>query len=132
MLLYPSSPGAELTIGVALQDSFYVSSWQVFFICMLLFQGLNNLAVCILRYRLKLEGAGKTALQQIKWIRELGPLLIDTYRVHADDRLAAFFTIFFSGLSFKIACSLLSHLFSVNVRYVESSSIWIVTKEVRS
>ena len=37
---------------------------------MLLFQGLNNLAVCILRYRLKLEDAGKTALQQVKWIRK--------------------------------------------------------------
>jgi hypothetical protein len=42
----------------------------VFFICLLLFSGLNNLAVCILRYRLKLEDAGKTAIQQFKWVRK--------------------------------------------------------------
>jgi len=53
----------------AIQDTYYVTSWQVFFICVLLFQGLSNIAVCILRYRLKLEGAGRIALQQFKWIR---------------------------------------------------------------
>lgn len=56
--------------SLSVQDTFYVTSWQVFFICLLLFQGLNNVAVCILRYRLKLEGAGRIALQQFKWIRE--------------------------------------------------------------
>jgi len=56
-------------MNTAMQDTFYVSSWQVFFICILLFPGLNNLTDCILRYRLKMEGAGRVALQQLKWIR---------------------------------------------------------------
>jgi len=53
-----------------MQDTFYVTSWQVFFICLILFSGLNNVATCILRYRLKLEDAGKTAIQQFKWVRK--------------------------------------------------------------
>lgn len=59
-----------MLIPPAFEDTFYVSSWQVFFICLLLFPGLSNLAVCILRYRLKMPGAGHLALQQVKWIRE--------------------------------------------------------------
>lgn len=56
-------------MNTAMQDTFYLSSWQVFFICILLFPGLSNVTDCILRYRLKMEGAGRVALQQLKWIR---------------------------------------------------------------
>jgi len=33
----------------------------------------------------------------------------------------AFFVIFFSGMSFKLACSLLAHLFSINVSWTATS-----------
>lgn len=81
---------------------------MTFFVCILLFQGLNNLAICVLRYRLKFEECGRTAVQQILWLRE--------YPVECAD--SAYFTIFFSGLSLSVAASLVSHLLSINMRYV--------------
>ncbi|RSH92500.1 hypothetical protein EHS25_008916 [Saitozyma podzolica] len=56
-------------IGVfAISDSFYCTSWNILFVCLLLCQGVTNLVMCILRYRLKLEHAGKDAIAQVKWI----------------------------------------------------------------
>lgn len=46
------------------------SSWNVLFVCLILFQGVTNVVLCVLRYRLSLEKAGAKALEQIKWIRE--------------------------------------------------------------
>lgn len=105
---------------LGLQDTFYVTSWQVFFICLLLFSGLNNLSLCILRYRLKLEDAGKTAIQQFKWVRKSTLSLLSPLK---RKRLwpIAFFGIFFSGISFKLGCSLLAHLFSINVSWTSTS-----------
>lgn len=64
-------------------DTFYVDAWQIFFVSILLFresffifdepaltlaEGLNNLAMCVLRYRLHMENAGQMAIQQLfKW-----------------------------------------------------------------
>jgi hypothetical protein len=46
------------------------TSWNVLFVCIILFVGLHNVVICILRYRLKLAMAGHLALQQFKWIRK--------------------------------------------------------------
>jgi hypothetical protein len=67
-----------------------------------------------------MEGAGKIAIQQFKWIRELRPEFIQGKHLRRADT-AAFFAVFFSGLSFKIACSLLAHLFSINVSWTATS-----------
>jgi hypothetical protein len=58
--------GAELVL-IRLTDC---SSWNVLFVCLILFQGVTNVVLCVLRYRLSLENAGAKALEQIKWIRE--------------------------------------------------------------
>ena len=85
-------------IGVlAITDTFYVTSWEVFFVCTLLFGGLHNLSTIILRYRLKLNSAGNSAVQQFKWL--------------------PFFTIFFSGLSFPITASLVCHMLGINMTW---------------
>lgn len=47
-----------------------VSSWKVFFTCLLIFFGLATVSTIITHYRLKIPGAGALALQQIKWLRE--------------------------------------------------------------
>ncbi|KAL7418822.1 hypothetical protein Q5752_006506 [Cryptotrichosporon argae] len=89
-------------IGVfAIQDSFYVDSWEVFFICLLVFQGLSNVGTMILRYRLKLANSGRDALAQIKWM--------------------PYFAVFFSGLSLSVAASLVSHLVSYNMVWTSTS-----------
>lgn len=54
-------------------DDYYLPSWEVFLICVILFVGLCNLAFIVLRYRLKLPGSSQMAFDQIKWIRKLSP-----------------------------------------------------------
>jgi hypothetical protein len=51
-------------------DQYYLPSWNVTIVCLILFVGISNLAYIILRYRLKLPGASQMAFDQIKWIRE--------------------------------------------------------------
>jgi hypothetical protein len=51
-------------------DELDVDAWSTFFICVLLFQGLSNVALCILRYRLKMPNAGSLALRQMFLWRE--------------------------------------------------------------
>ena len=46
-----------------------VDAWQTFFVCVLLFQGLNNVAMCVLRYRLHMPNAGSLAIKQLFVLR---------------------------------------------------------------
>lgn len=66
-----------------------VDAWAVFFICVLLFQGLSNVALCILRYRLGMANAGSLALRQMFLLRKstycylsLGDMLITSLVLH--------------------------------------------------
>lgn len=72
----------------------------MFFACVIVFQGLGNFSSIVLRYRLHIADAGRTALQQIKWL--------------------PFFTVFFSGLSFAISTALVSHLVSYNMSWTST------------
>jgi hypothetical protein len=93
------------------------TSWNILFVCLLLFQGVTNVVTCVLRYRLKLERAGQEAFEQVKWIREKTPSTIYRARFWALIP-AAFFVIFFGGLSLPITQSFVSHLFSLDMRCV--------------
>ena len=49
-------------VGVfAVSDTFYVTSWDVFFVCTLLFGGIHNISTIVLRYRLNIPDAGTKA-----------------------------------------------------------------------
>ena len=58
----------ELTTAVEV-DQYYLSSWDITLVCIILFIGLSNVAFITLRYRLKLPDAGHMSWEQIKWIR---------------------------------------------------------------
>ncbi|GFZ47911.1 hypothetical protein JCM24511_05658 [Saitozyma sp. JCM 24511] len=89
-------------VGIwAMSDSFYSTSWNVLFVCLLLFMGLHNVVFCLLRYRLKLPMAGSLAVQQFKWI--------------------PFFALFFGGLSLSITQAFISHLFSLNMSWTTTA-----------
>jgi hypothetical protein len=53
-------------------DGYYLPSWNVTLVCIVLFVGICNVAYITLRYRLKIPGAGRMAFDQIKWIRKFG------------------------------------------------------------
>ncbi|KAJ9116614.1 hypothetical protein QFC20_000547 [Naganishia adeliensis] len=71
-------------------DQFYLSGWQVTFVCICLFTGLSNLASIVLRYRLKVKNTGEFATRSIIYI--------------------PFFFIFYSGLSMQISSALICHM----------------------
>ena len=51
-------------------DGFYLPSWNVTIVCIILFGGICNVAAITLRYRLKLPECGRMAVDQLKWLRE--------------------------------------------------------------
>jgi hypothetical protein len=85
---------------------------SVFFICVLLFQGLSNVALCILRYRLGLPDAGKLAIKQMFLLRQSSSILLAA----VTDDTAWFFTVFFSGLSLPIATALIAHPLGIDMK----------------
>jgi hypothetical protein len=72
-VLFPPDLGAN-SVPVPI-DQYYLPSWNVTIVCLILFVGISNLAYIILRYRLKLPGASQMAFDQIKWIRESAVLV---------------------------------------------------------
>ncbi|TYJ52434.1 hypothetical protein B9479_006975, partial [Cryptococcus floricola] len=71
-------------------DGYYLPSWEVNLVCIILFVGLCNVAFIVLRYRLKIPDCSKLAFDQIKWV--------------------PFFSIFFTGMSMPMSAALFSHL----------------------
>ncbi|CAD6566589.1 MAG: hypothetical protein TREMPRED_002808 [Tremellales sp. Tagirdzhanova-0007] len=92
-------------------DEYYLPSWYVSLVCIVLFVGLCNVAFITLRYRLKLPDSGRTSFDQIKWI--------------------PFFAIFFIGMSLPMSASLASHMvgynmtWSTTVKTVEKSNFFL-------
>ncbi|WVQ83999.1 hypothetical protein IAT38_006144 [Cryptococcus sp. DSM 104549] len=92
-------------------DGYYLPSWQVNLVCIILFVGLCNIAFITLRYRLKIPDCSKLAWDQIKWI--------------------PFFSIFFTGMSMPMSAALVSHLvgynmtWSTTIKTVEKSNFFL-------
>jgi len=68
---------------------------------LLVFNVMSNVALAILRYRLGEKGLLEALVENFKWM----PI----------------FVIFFGGLSFHVACAILSHMFSIDMNWGATS-----------
>lgn len=104
-------------------DGYYLTSWDITLVCIILFIGLCNIALITLRYRLKVPDSGKMAVDHLKWIRK--------YDLTTSLTPSAFFAIFFTGMSMPMSAALVSHLvgynmtWSATVKTVEKSNFFL-------
>jgi hypothetical protein len=78
-------------------DKFYMQSWKVFLSLLVVFTGMGNVCLAILRYRLGEKGLWAALIENFKW--------------------AFLFAVFFGGLSFHLNLALLAHMFSINMQW---------------
>ena len=78
-------------------DHYYIDSFKIFFSIVVVFSGLGNIALAILRYRTGERGLLASLGENVRWI-----LLL---------------YIFFGGISMHVSEAILSHLFSVNMTW---------------
>ncbi|EOA91478.1 hypothetical protein ACJQWK_03494 [Exserohilum turcicum] len=78
-------------------DKFYVESWKVFIVLIIVFNGMSNVCMAIMRYRLGEASLIGAMVENIKWM--------------------PFFMVFFGGISFHILLALCSHMFSINMSW---------------
>lgn len=82
-------------------DKYYVDSWQVWFSIIIVFNGLGNVALAVMRYRAGEKGLMWAFLENIKWTFMLA--------------------IFLGGLSLHVSQALLCHMFEVNMTWGSTS-----------
>ena len=80
-----------------LLDHYYVDSFKIYFSILLVFSAFGNVALAILRYRIKERTLISAFVENFKWI----PLL----------------TVFLGGISLHVSQALLSHMFSINMTW---------------
>jgi hypothetical protein len=80
-----------------LLDHYYVDSFKIYFSILLVFTAFGNVALAILRYRLKERTLLGAFIENFKWI----PLL----------------TTFLGGISLHVSQALLSHMFSIDMTW---------------
>ncbi|KAL9005472.1 MAG: hypothetical protein Q9188_001750 [Gyalolechia gomerana] len=78
-------------------DQYYVESFRIYFAIVIIFSGLGNLALAILRYRLDEQGIVRALITNFKWI-----LLL---------------TVFLGGISLHVSQALLCHMFSIDMSW---------------
>lgn len=78
-------------------DHYYVESFKIYFAIIIVFSGLGNLALAVLRYRLDEMGIARALVTNFKWI-----LLL---------------TIFLGGISLHVSQALLCHMFSIDMSW---------------
>ncbi len=78
-------------------DKYYVDSWQVWFSIILVFNGLGNVALAVLRYRVGERSLLRALLENFKWTLLLA--------------------IFLGGLSLHVSQAILAHMFEVNMTW---------------
>ena len=78
-------------------DHYYIDSFKIFFSIVIVFRGLGNIALAILRYRTNERGLLASLWENAKWIVLL--------------------YIFFGGISMHVSEAILSHLFSVDMTW---------------
>ncbi|KAK5075669.1 hypothetical protein LTR16_008938, partial [Cryomyces antarcticus] len=78
-------------------DKFYMQSWNVFLGLLVVFSGMGNICLAVLRYRLGEKALMDSLLENFKWM----PM----------------YAIFFGGLSFHLNLSILAHLLSINMEW---------------
>ncbi|KAI4124414.1 MAG: hypothetical protein LQ338_004805 [Usnochroma carphineum] len=78
-------------------DHYYVESFKIYFAIVIIFSGLGNVALAVLRYRLDEQGILRGLITNFKWI-----LLL---------------TIFLGGISLHVSQALLCHMFSIDMSW---------------
>ncbi|RQM04970.1 hypothetical protein DH86_00003694 [Scytalidium sp. 3C] len=78
-------------------DKYYIDSWKVWFSIIIVFNGLGNLALAVMRYRIGERSLLYALYENLKWTLMLA--------------------IFLGGLSLHVSQALLSHMFEINMTW---------------
>lgn len=82
-------------------DKYYIDSWKVWFSIIVVFNGLGNLALAVMRYRIGERSLLWSLFENFKWTIMLA--------------------IFLGGLSLHVSQALLSHMFEINMTWGATS-----------
>lgn len=82
-------------------DKYYIDSWKVWFSIVIVFNGLGNVSLAIMRYRSGEKGFFASLWENLKWILML--------------------CIFLGGLSLHVSAALLAHMFEINMQWGSTS-----------
>ncbi|KAH9845813.1 Glycosyltransferase 2-like [Teratosphaeria destructans] len=82
-------------------DRYYIDSWKVWFSIVIVFNGLGNVALAIMRYRIGSHTFFGSLLENLKWTLMLA--------------------VFLGGLSLHVSQALLAHMFEVNMTWGATS-----------
>ena len=82
-------------------DKYYIDSWKVWFSIVIVFNGLGNIALAVMRYRIGDRSFLGALLENFKWILMLG--------------------IFLGGLSLHVSQALLAHMFEIDMTWGATS-----------
>ncbi|KAI9841998.1 MAG: hypothetical protein M1838_003325 [Thelocarpon superellum] len=78
-------------------DQYYIDSWKVWFSIVIVFNGLGNIALAVMRYRTGERSFWFALMENFKWVLMLA--------------------IFLGGLSLHVSQALLSHMFEINMTW---------------
>lgn len=87
--------------GFGLYEKYYADSFSIFFSVVMVFTGLGNLSLAVLRYRLEKRRLFGNYLDNAKWI----PML----------------TIYLGGVSLHVSQAILSHFFEIDMNWGATS-----------
>lgn len=82
-------------------DQYYIDSWKVWFSIVIVFNGLGNISLAIMRYRIGERSLLRSLFENFMWMFMLA--------------------IFFGGLSLHISQALLAHMFEINMTWGATS-----------
>ena len=82
-------------------DKYYIDSWKVWFSIVIVFNGLGNISLAIMRYRIGQKSFLGALLENLKWIVML--------------------SIFLGGLSLHVSQALLAHMFEIDMTWGATS-----------
>ncbi|RPB27520.1 hypothetical protein L211DRAFT_779876 [Terfezia boudieri ATCC MYA-4762] len=82
-------------------DKYYIDSWKVWFSIVIVFNGLGNVALAIMRYRIGERTFFYALFENLNWILMLG--------------------IFLGGLSLHVSQALLAHMFEIDMTWEATS-----------
>jgi hypothetical protein len=78
-------------------DKYYVESWNIFIVLIIVFNGMSNVCFAIMRFRIGEASLLGAFFENLKWM--------------------PFFCIFFGGISFHVLLAICSHMFSINMSW---------------
>lgn len=82
-------------------DKYYIDSWKVWFSIVIVFNGLGNLSLAVMRYRIGEKSFFAALLENIKWVLMLA--------------------VFLGGLSLHVSQALLAHMFEIDMTWGATS-----------